>query len=335
MRSPSPLGRSFIASLLAAALLACTGSSARKDSSAVAGGGGPGRDTLVVFIAASLTKPMQPLLDTFVARASGGPAVVQRESGGSLEHARKLTELHRIPDVIILADEEVFPQLLVPSQTRWYADFARNRMVVAFTDRSRHAAEIDSTNWTRVLARPDVQVGRCDPDVAPVGYRTILMLRLAARHARDPALAERLLANAPRRNMRPNAAELAALLKAGELDYIYDYESVAIANGFRFVHLPPEIDLSDARFASSYAAESLKVRGARPGDSTVVVGRPIFYAMSVPRMAPHPTAATRFTTLLLGDEGRRVLRARHIDMLDTPRFFGDSVPTAIRDIVSP
>ena len=292
-------------------------------------------DTLVLFVAASLTKPMQPLLDTFVARAQGTPAVIQRESGGSLEHARKLTELRRIPDVILLADEEVFPQLLVPSQTPWYADFARNRMVVAYTERSRHAAQIDSTNWTRILSSPDVQVGRCDPDVAPVGYRTILMMRLAGKRTHDPALADRLLTNAPHRNMRPNAAELAALLEAGELDYIYDYESVAIANGFRYVELAPEIDLSDLRFASSYASETLKVRGSKVGDSTIVTGKPILYALSVPRAAPHPAAAARFVSLLLSDEGRRILRAQHVDMLDTPRFFGDSVPAAIRDLGRP
>ena len=63
-------------------------------------------DTLVIFIAASLTKPMQPALDTFSARTG---IVVLRESGGSLEHARKVTELQRIPDLLLLADADVFP----------------------------------------------------------------------------------------------------------------------------------------------------------------------------------------------------------------------------------
>ena len=84
-----------------------------------------------------------------------------------------------------------------------------------------------------------------------------------------------------------------------------------------------------------YASETLKVRGAKPGDSTTVIGRPILYALSVPRSAPHAAAATRFVSLLLGDEGRRMMRAQHVDMLDTPRFFGDSVPTAIRDVGRP
>jgi molybdate/tungstate transport system substrate-binding protein len=200
-------------------------------------------DTLVVYVAASLTKPLMPVLDSFAATG----VVVQRESGASLEHARKLTELHRIPDVVLLADYEVFPQLLVPAYTSWYAQFARNRMVVAYTPRSKHATEISPENWTRVVRRPDVQVGRTDPKLAPAGYRTLRLFTLAERFYHEPGLERSLLAAAPERNMRANAADLAALLAAGELDYIYDYQSVAQSNGFSFVQLPAEIDLRPVR----------------------------------------------------------------------------------------
>lgn len=290
----------------------------------------PGRaaaaDTVVLYVAASLTRPLQPLVDETT--HAGG--VVQRESGASLDHARKLTELGRIPDVLALADYEIFPDLLVPRFTSWYAEFARNRMVVAYTDRSRHATEIDSTNWTRILARPDVQVGRTDPDVAPVGYRTLLMLQLAERHYHEPGLARRLEANAPRRNMRPDAAQLAALLDAGELDYVYDYETVAIAHGFRYLRLPPAIDLSDPARAAEYATARVRVRGARPGDSVTVVGQPILYALSVPARAPHPAAAARFVETLLSPDGRAMLRAAHVDALPHAIFVGTNAPPAIR-----
>ena len=134
------------------------------------------RDTLVVYLAASLTRPLQPALDTFAAKRR---VVIQRESGASLEHARKLTELHRVPDLIALADVEVFSQLLMPEHVSWYAEFARNRMIVGYTDKSRHAAALDSSSWTRILTLRDVQVGRPDPDLAPAGYRALLMLQLA------------------------------------------------------------------------------------------------------------------------------------------------------------
>src|ERR1700712_5401333 len=122
-------------------------------------------DTLLLFIAASLTKPIQPVLDTFAARTG---IVVQRESGASLEHVRKITELHRIPDVVLLADGDVFPRYLVPKYASWYATFARNRMVVAYTAKSKHASEITTANWTTILRRTDIEIGRTDPNLAPV-----------------------------------------------------------------------------------------------------------------------------------------------------------------------
>jgi molybdate/tungstate transport system substrate-binding protein len=209
-------------------------------------------------------------------------------------------------------------------------------MVIAYTARSRHAADIDTTNWTKILSSDDVQVGRPDPDLAPAGYRAILTLRLAERYYRTPGLADRLLHNAPRRNMRSNAAELAALLQLGELDYIYDYESVAESNGFRYLRLPRAIDLSDPSLARIYAEVRVRVRGAAgagraPGrDSVTFTGQPIIFALSVPRSAPHKLAGQRLAAFLLSIEGRRMLRASHLDVLDPPVLVGDSIPDDIR-----
>ena len=91
------------------------------------------------------------------------------------------------------------------------------------------------------------------------------MFRLAERFYKSRGLAAALLAHAPEQNIRPNAAELAALLASGELDYIYDYQSVAESNGFRFIALPPQIDLGDPARAAEYATVSMQVRGVGPG----------------------------------------------------------------------
>jgi len=220
-------------------------------------------DTVVVYAAASLAVPIRAALDSF-ARRTG--AVVQQENGASLELARRITELHRVPDVIALADEEVFSKLLVPRAASWYARFARNRLVLAYTDRSAGAAGVTTANWHRVLLRPGVRVGRSDPAMAPVGYRTLALYRLAERFYRAPGLAARLEASTPSALIRPNASELVALLQAGELDYIVDYESLARANHLRYVRLPMEIDLGDPAHAAQYARASVRV--ARRTDIT-------------------------------------------------------------------
>jgi molybdate/tungstate transport system substrate-binding protein len=280
-----------------------------------------------VYVAASLVKPLQPLLDSFATRTR---TVIQREGGASLVHVRKITELHRLPDLLLLADNEVFPQLLLPRYVSWYASFARNRMVVAYTARSRHANEITALNWRTIVRRSDVEVGRTDPDLAPAGYRTILLFQLAERHYREPGLARDLLAHAPLRNVRANASDLAALLATGELDYIYDYESVAAANGFSYVRLPAAIDLGDPGHASDYAAVSTRVRGASRGSSISQRGQPILYGLSIPDGAPHATAARRFLKFFLSDEARRMLRAGHVDMLDEPIVAGTGAPPELR-----
>ena len=255
---------------------------------------GSQQDTVLVFVAASLTNALRPQLDSFSSQTG---AVILTESGGSVEHARKITELHRVPDLAVFADADVFPQMLAPRYVKWWATFARNRMVVAYTDRSAAHDSITSRNWISILTRPGIEVGRSDPTVAPVGYRTIRLFARAESVYQKPGLSSRLLINAPPRNMRANAADLAALLAAGELDYIYDYESVARANAFRFVQLPAEVS-----------------------------GPPVTYALSIPLQAPHAAAATRLLEFLMTPDVRTKLRATHIDMLDVPIVSGTGAP---------
>lgn len=284
-------------------------------------------DTLLIYVAASLTRPLQPVLDTFAARTG---IVVQRESGASLEHVRKITELHRVPDLLLLADAEVFPQLLVPRYATWYAAFARNRMVVAYTKRSKHADEINRKNWMEIVRRNDVEIGRTDPDLAPVGYRTLIMFQLAEHFYRIPGLAKSLTATAVKRNIRSNAGALAVLLAAGELDYIYDYQSVAESNGFSYIALPDEINLGDPSRAKQYAKVSVRVRGATPDTQTEFKGQPIVYGLSEPLRAPHPTAASKFLVYLSSPDIVRQLRAAHVDMLDRPVVVGAGAPAELR-----
>jgi molybdate/tungstate transport system substrate-binding protein len=288
------------------------------------------QDTVVVYSAASLAVPLRATLDSF-ARSSG--VVIQQENGASLELARRITELHRIPDLVLLADQEVFPQILVPAATTWFARFARNRMVVAYTERSRYASELTAEGWRRTLQRPDVLVGRTDPALAPAGYRTLLLYRLAESFYHDPGLAARLEARTPPRLLRGNASELAALLSAGELDYIVDYESLARAAGLKYLALPPEIDLGDPAHATDYARVSVRVVQGR--DTVVRTGAPILYGASVPRAAPHRDAGLRALAFLLGPRGRAMLRERAVDALETPELVGDSVPSVLSRVSAP
>lgn len=305
--------------LLGAAACEPSGIRVRFDSTAAP------RDTLVVYAAASLAVPLRAAVEEFAARDR---AVFQVEHGASIELARRITELHRVPDVIALADEDVFPQLLEPAHVSWHAGFAGNRMVIAYTERSRGADQMTPSSWYRVLLRRDVTVGRTDPELAPAGYRTLLMYQLAESWYHVPGLAAQLAARTTPGLMRGNASDLAALLEAGELDYIVDYESVARAHRFRWVDLPSAINLGDAANAADYARASVRVR--RGKDSVTVRGAPIRYALSIPRGAPHPDVALRFVRFLVGAQGQQALKGNGLAALQKPEMHGDSIPPALR-----
>ena len=283
--------------------------------------GEPG--TLVVFNAGSLARPLRAALDTFAAREG---VLVAQESAGSLETARKLTELGKIPDVIALADAEVFPRYLMPAFVDGYAEFARNRMVLAYTDRSRFAAEVGPDTWWQVLLRPGVETGRSDPHLDPNGYRTLLVWQLAERHYEQPGLTARLADAHAERNVRPKEADLVGLLQAGELDYIWSYESMARATGLRFVTLPRGIDLSPPDSAGWFGTAAVTVRGARAGDSVVFRGAPIVYGVAVPKDAPHRALGERFAAFLLSAEGQAILRREALDAIASPVGVGVRQP---------
>ena len=294
-------------------------------------GQGAGARNIVVYTAASVAIPLRAALDTFAAHEQ---VTVQQENGGSLDIARKLTELHQIPDVVVLADYDVFPKLLMPEQTTWYADFARNRMVLAFTDKSKFASEVDSANWPKILERPGVQLGRANPDLDPNGYRTLLTLQLAERYYEQPGLYDRLMTLSPARNVRPKEADLVGLLQAGEFDYIWSYESLAQATKLRYITLPAAIDLGTSADSAVYAKATVKVAGKTPNDTLTIRGQPIVYALSIPKAAPHPAAAARFVAFLLSPDGRRLMRAHNLDALGAPIIIGNGEPAAVRAAAS-
>jgi len=316
----------FAVPLLLAGVASCS-----KPAAGSGGRAGRGGGTIVVYTAASVAIPIRAALDTFAAREH---VTVEQENGGSLDIARTMTELREIPDVVVLADYDVFPKLLVPEHATWYADFARNRMVLAFTDKSKFASQVDSTNWPEILERPGVQLGRANPDLDPNGYRTLLTLQLAERYYKLPGLYDRLMQLSPAKNVRPREADLVGVLQAGEFDYIWSYESLAQATKLRYITLPAAIDLGTPADTALYAQATVRVAGKTPNDTLTITGQPIVYALSIPTSAPHPAVAARFVAFLLSPEGRALMHATKLDALDTPVIIGSGEPASVRAAVA-
>jgi molybdate/tungstate transport system substrate-binding protein len=325
----SAVAGAVLAVAAAAGVVSATGCrpSADQASQTTADSAARGDSTIVVMNAASMTKPLTIALDSFAARTG---IHYQIEPGASLEVARRITELGRRPDVVALADPEVFPNLLMPRYTTWYAVFGRNRIVLAYTDTSKFAHQITPSNWVTVIQRAGVQVGRADPNTDPSGYRTLLVFQLAERYYHKTGLAAALLAAAPQRNVRPREADQVALLQSGDLDYIWTYQNLADQSQLKTVTLPPEIDLGTPADSATYVTASARVVGKKLGDTITVRGAPILFAVTVPSIAPHPALGARFAEYLLSADGQRILRANHFDALASPFIVGSGAPPAVQ-----
>ena len=260
---------------------------------------------LVVFHAGSLAVPFRELSALFEATYPG--VRVKAESGGSVDLARKIADLHQPCDVLGSADTEVVRKLLVPRYADFNIEFAVNEMVIAYTDKSRRREELRGDNWWQVLLAGDVAFGQADPDRDPCGYRTLMLLQLAEQHYGLPGLAGKLQAKDGNRFVRPKEAALLAMLDAAEIDYLFIYRSVAQQHRLRMLLLPDQVNLKSHRHADLYRTASVQVRGTQPGESMTQTGSPITYSVTITRDAPNRRAAEAYVALLLSPKGREIL----------------------------
>ena len=220
---------------------------------------------------------------------------VLSEAAGSLDCARKITELHRPCDIIASADYEVIDRLLIPNYALENRPFARNEMAIVYTPKSKYAQEITSNNWLEIILRPQVYIGRADPNADPCGYRTLLTLQLAGY--------EQEVTTKKNQFIRPKEVDLLALLESGSVDYIFLYKSVALQHGLEYVALPDSINLSNTALAQHYASVGLYVRGTSPSDSLYMQGAPMVYSFAVLNNAPNPVAAKAFADFMTDPHG--------------------------------
>ncbi len=289
---------------------------------------------LVIFHAGSLSVPFKEMAAEFM---SEHPAVkVERVAGGSLSMIRQVTELGKRADIVASADYSAIPKMMYPKYADWTIRFATNRMVVAFTSSSKFADEINESNWYEILQRPGVRFGRADPDVDPCGYRTLMVWQLAERYYGVPGLYKRLNDACPQENVRPKSVELLALLESGELDYAFEYQSVAVQHGLKYVNLPREIDLSDPKLNKTYSMAVVRVAGKAPGQKVEMRGSAITYGITIPKTAQNREAAVQFLEFCLGEKGKAILKKNGQEPV-APALVDDmdELPEELRALVSP
>jgi molybdate/tungstate transport system substrate-binding protein len=267
--------------------------------------------TLQIFNAGSLTIPFEQISEEF--NKIHPDVEILAEAAGSSTTIRKVTELGKECGVIASADWLLIPELMFPQYADWYIIFASNKMCICYMDSSAYAGEINGDNWYEILQREGVTYGRSDPDQDPCGYRTLMVWQLAEKYYNVTGIYDSLYETGGDL-MRPKSTDLIALLESGDLDYAFEYSSVASQHNLKYVELPPEINLSDVAFEDFYAQAEVEIAGAEPGETILMKGSTILNAVTIPKNFPRQELAIAWVDFLLSDEGMDIMEAN----LQTP-----------------
>lgn len=162
------------------------------------------------------------------------------EAHGSVAVRRLVTDGLREPDAIALSDPRLFDGI-----SRRTTRFATNAVVLAYDPASSFAPALDA-NWQTAIERDGIVIGRTDPKQDPLGYRTVMALRLAER--RYDLDAQSVIESAG----VYLETDLLNVLEGGKLDAAFAYRNMAVQRGLPYVELPEEIDFSSPDYDAVY-----------------------------------------------------------------------------------
>lgn len=359
---PTLLRTFLITVTLALGLAACSGTPAPGDRTE--------KTPLVVFAAGSLIQPFDELEKAFEVKY---PDIdVLPEYHGSIQVIRHATELHEPIDVVATADAALIPMLMYAVNdpdtglpyADWYIRYASNHLALAYNKDSKYADEINADNWVEILSRPDVKVGIADPRFDASGYRALMAVALAEERAETYGLFEPFVdgqftfeptifrdddlttvtvpeiletSSGAHLVLRGASIQLMALLESGDLDYVFEYESVIAQHGMKLLRLPDEVNLGEERFENLYNRVQVNLDFQRFASvKPEFRGERIGYGITIPSNAPHPKEAALFIAFLLSPEGRDIMEANHHPMFETP--LGDgyaSIPPELQSLSVP
>ncbi len=265
------------------------------------------------------------------------------EGHGSVQVIRQVTELEAEADIIAVADHSLIPAMMYSvkmpdsnsSYANWYIRFATNTLGLAYTPGSQYADEINADNWYEILSRPDVKLGVSDPRFDACGYRAMMACWLAGLLYDDSDIFHDVLGDfeypislqvedrqctilvpeiiRPQKvSVRGSSVVLLGILESGDIDYAFEYKSVAQQRGLRFLELPPEINLGSDDFQN--LGYDLRVKIDYERFASLIpefVCQEILYGVTIPENSPHPEEALDYLKFLLGPEGQRIFAEQH------------------------
>jgi molybdate/tungstate transport system substrate-binding protein len=240
---------------------------------------------------------------------------IYAEGSGSQMVCRKLTELGRTCDLVILADNELVAGML-GGVCSWRVDFATDEMVLAVGARAPNA-DLAEKDWPAALLAAGVKLGRADENQAPLGYRTLLVWKLQEQRGGPAGLGAKLKAKCAK--VLDDAGRLTPLLQAGELDYAFVYRSTCIGHGVRFIALEKAVNLGSADGNYSGAEVTFEKLKAGAKETVTVKGAPICWTLSIPDPAGSGDAG--FANWML-HERAAVIEKNGLRPMSPPLYYG-------------
>jgi molybdate/tungstate transport system substrate-binding protein len=302
--------------------------------------------TLTIMAASSLSNSMNATAAEFEKKHPN--VKVQIQYGGSGDLISQITQLNKTPDIMASADYGLIDKSLMPDFTTWNLKYAKNEMVIAYTDQSTNASQINADNWYQILAQDDVKFGIADPNSAPAGYRAVMMIQLANKHYNNDTIFDTLIASntaitseangtgfvisspnnldpTDKVTSRPNVRDTLTLLESGSVDYAFVYKSDAQQAGdnIKYLELPDELKLSNTSFESAYKEIKLtQFSDLNSNKTKTITLTPIVYGITILTNAPEQDLAIEFLELLLSNEGQTISKDNFIDPISP------AIPTA-------
>jgi molybdate/tungstate transport system substrate-binding protein len=323
----------------------------------------PEQTRLKVICAGSLMVPFTEVQKAYEAQNPHVDVLI--EGHGSVQVIRQVTELGAEADVIAVADHSLIPAMMYPVQmpesdhsyASWYIKFATNTLGLAYTSGSKYAGEINADNWHEILARPDVKLGLPDPRFDACGYRAMITCYLAGLLYDDSDLFHKVLGDfeypilvqvendrptilvpeiiRPKKvSIRGSSVVLLGILESGDIDYAFEYKSVALQRNLHFLEFPPEINLGSDVFESQGCDLRVKIDYQRFASLIPDFGcQKILYGVTIPENSPHPEEALNFLMFLLGPEGQKIFAQQHQPFLKFDVDRPENLPGDLRDML--
>jgi len=313
----------------------------------------PQKETLTVYHAGSLAVPFSVLKAEF--EDTHPDVEVLCESGGSARMINKAITVAEAgetpPDIIASADYALIPsRLYEDGYADWYIAFARNKMVLCYHDGAPGSEAIvnGTRTWYDVLRNALVSYGHSNPDDDPCGYRTPMVIQLAQKYYYDNA-AEFGLTPDPNADglydalipgdehdrgriggvndtarpggseevIRSKSVDLISSIQSGDLDYAFEYRSVAVQHNLTFIELNDAINLcqqgmiddTNITYEDFYKEASVQIvrEPGPPPTYKTKSGKAIIYGVTILRNAQNKDLAAEFVALLLSEEGQNVM----------------------------